>query len=258
MIKFLLMLLELAFSDDSQDTSEGSNDTDTGDLDDVILDDSDESTDDSTSDDSDVPEFFEIDGEKLTIDDIREYKKGFLRQSDYTRKTQEIAKLRREYQEAIELYDYLRGNPELVQKLLEEEPHAPAQNLTIDPRLHELDLKVRTLEIEKALGQIKREFPEANEVEILQIATEKMIPVEDAFEMWKGKNLDKIVDKKVKAQSNELIDNIKTKGERTKTLMKPTGKAPDVTLGLSDAEISFARKVGMTPEEYKKYKTYRR
>ena len=258
MIKFLLMLLELAFSDGSQDTSGGSDDTDMGDLDDVILDGSDEGTDDNTNDDSGAPEFFEIDGEKLSVDDIREYKKGFLRQSDYTRKTQEIAKLRREHQEAIELYNYLRGNPELVQKLLEEEPQAPAQNLAIDPRLHELDLKVRTLEIEKTLGQIKRDFPEANEIEILQIATEKMIPVEDAFEMWKGKNLDKIVDKKVKTQSNELIDNIKTKGERTKTLMKPTGKAPDAKLGLSDAEISFARKVGMSPEEYKKYKTYKR
>ena len=57
MIKFLLMLLELAFSDDSQDTSEGSGDTDIGDLDDVILDDSDEGTDDSTSDDSGAPDF---------------------------------------------------------------------------------------------------------------------------------------------------------------------------------------------------------
>ncbi len=38
----------------------------------------------------------DIDGEKVTLDDIREWKKWNLRQADYTRKTQELAREREE------------------------------------------------------------------------------------------------------------------------------------------------------------------
>lgn len=41
-----------------------------------------------------------VDGERLTLDEIREFKQGGLRQSDYTRKTQALAEERREYEES--------------------------------------------------------------------------------------------------------------------------------------------------------------
>lgn len=38
---------------------------------------------------------FEIGGEEVTLDQIQERKKGYMRQDDYTRKTQELAELRK-------------------------------------------------------------------------------------------------------------------------------------------------------------------
>ncbi len=51
-----------------------------------------ESDDDSEPDDAKEPEFLEIDGEKV---DVEEVKLGYLRQADYTRKTQAVAEQRK-------------------------------------------------------------------------------------------------------------------------------------------------------------------
>lgn len=239
------MFLYLALESDpegSQNNSEGDSGAETGDA-------------TETEQTETTPATFEIDGEQFTIDQIKEWRLGNMRQSDYTRKSQEIARMRREAQEAIELYEYLRRNPDLVQKLSEEATDAPeVRNISVDPVVQELDMKVRTMEIEKSLSQIKSEFPEANDIEILQIATDRRISIEDAFDIWKGMNLDKFL----KQKSTELAKKMTTNKEATKTLMNPNMKPPINNLGLSQAEIAFAQKLDMTPEEYKKYKNYKR
>lgn len=248
MFKKLFLLLWLAAEGDPQDNSDASEDAgnpvepDTGEVSEPT-----------------TPDGIELDGEILTLDQIREYRKGHMRQADYTRKTQELARMRQEHAEAIELYEFLRNNPEIAQRLQEESPVAPAaRELTVDPIIRELDMKVRTMEVEKALGLIKQAMPEADEIEILQIATDKRISVEDAFEQWKGKNLDKILEKRIKSQTEKMVDKIKENGQTTRTLMNPSLKPPTENLGLTSAEIAFARKMDMTPEEYKKYKNYKR
>lgn len=45
---------------------------------------------------AEVPPVFNIDGEEITLDQIKEWKADGLRQADYTRKTQEIAEQRRQ------------------------------------------------------------------------------------------------------------------------------------------------------------------
>lgn len=49
--------------------------------------------DQAAKDDGDV---IELDGEKLTPQQIKEYKAGYMRQQDYTKKTQELAQAKRE------------------------------------------------------------------------------------------------------------------------------------------------------------------
>lgn len=39
---------------------------------------------------------FDLDGEKVTAEQIKEWKQGYLRQDDYTRKSQEVAEMRKE------------------------------------------------------------------------------------------------------------------------------------------------------------------
>ena len=58
-----------------------------------------------------TPTTFNIDGiGEVTADQIKEWKNGNMRQSDYTRKTQDLAKERAEHKDALELYSYLRSN----------------------------------------------------------------------------------------------------------------------------------------------------
>ena len=47
---------------------------------------------------------------KISVDEIKEWKQGYLRQSDYTRKTQSLASQRQEYEDAVNLYKIGRAH----------------------------------------------------------------------------------------------------------------------------------------------------
>src|SRR5690606_40292122 len=71
-----------------------------------------------------LPDFWEIDGEKVTIDQIREWRKGYLRMDDYTRKTQRLSEREREIRELeqrlqplLQVERLLAANPHLYQAL---------------------------------------------------------------------------------------------------------------------------------------------
>lgn len=238
------MFLYLAAESDSEDNSDGG---------DPAVDTPDVGVD--TEQPSATPSTYDIDGEQYTLDQIKEWRQGNMRQSDYTRKSQEVARARQENKDAIELYEFMRNNPEIVQKLNEEVPdNEVAKNLTVDPRVIELDTKIRTMEIEKALDKVKSEMKDANEIDILQIATDRRITIEDAFQIWKGQNMDKIV----KSKASEIVSKTQENAQKTKTLINPNLKPPNGDLGLSKEEIAFAKRVDMPLEEYKKYKNYKR
>lgn len=77
-------------------------------------------------------EFVNLDGEEITLDEIREMKQGQLRQSDYTRKTQALAEQRKATQamadnldssiKAIESMIHEDENDEDLEELLEDDP----------------------------------------------------------------------------------------------------------------------------------------
>jgi phage I-like protein len=201
--------------------------------------------------------FFEIDGEKLTPEQIKEYRQGYLRQGDYTKKTQEIASLRKQNEQAVQLYEYLNSKPELIQKLreLDSEEVEELQNVykQQDPVVNELSLKVKSMEINHELEMLKVNDPNLNEIEILNLATEKTMPVKDAYVMWKGMNFDKLLKEQLAKQSANLTEQIK-KGQTVTTLMNTNEKSSSGSFGLSQTEMTMADKLGMTYEEYARWK----
>ena len=64
------------------------------------------------------PEFDLGDGRKATLSEIKEWEQGNLRQSDYTKKTQEVAQQREEVKELLEMKEFLKKNPDKLQKVL--------------------------------------------------------------------------------------------------------------------------------------------
>ena len=58
----------------------------------------------------------EIDGEKLTFDQIKQFKQGY---SNYSKQVNDYKALQEQSKEATDLFNYIKGNPELAQKLYE-------------------------------------------------------------------------------------------------------------------------------------------
>lgn len=216
---------------------------------------SDLSEEENVQDIQDTPQYIELDGEQLTLEQIREFKQGYLRQSDYTKKTQILAQERERLKEAVELYEYLQNNPEIAQRLVEEDTGvkniAPTQE---NQMLKDLSYKIATIELEAQLNNLKAKDPDLDEIELLTIANQRGVNLDDAYNIYRGLNFDKILEKKLKEQSANLTKQIQQNGNVTKTLISDADKAnKNANYGLSDAQLEMAKKLGMTPEEYAKW-----
>lgn len=205
---------------------------------------------------------YDIDGEQFSLDEIREWRKSGLRQSDYTRKTQEIAKQREEAKEALEVYNYLMSNQELVEKLIELDTENPVQanntKAKLDPiqkELQDLKTQLKIKDIDSDLNRITSKDKMVTDVELLEIATKSNCDVETAYNIWRGNNLDKIMAQREKELTAKIKSEIEKNQTVTKTLITTGDVAPTVNdYGLSDVEKVFAEKLGMSEEEYATYK----
>ena len=204
---------------------------------------------------------YDIDGEQFTVDEIREWRKGNLRQADYTRKTQELAKQRKEAQEALEVYNYLMSNQELVKKLVELDTENPVgaskAKEKLDPVRKELEdlkvqMKIKDLDVE--LAEITRNDKMVSDIELLKIANESKCDLRTAYNIWRGNNFDKIMAEKEKELTKRITEKIQKNADTTRTLISPADESPEVkTYGLSELQLAYAQKLGMTPEEYARY-----
>lgn len=168
------------------------------------------------AEDSDV---VEVDGQLMTVSELRQ---AGLRQADYTKKTQEIAELRKEAEQALTLFNALKNDPmNTVQTLwdglrtgkplgsgitnsprglpAEESPDIEAlveakiqERLASDPRLQELERERAMGEIDRIFGQIEHDYDvqlsDSDREFILRKAVETdTMDLEMVFTYWKAK-----------------------------------------------------------------------
>lgn len=108
---------------------------------------------------------FELDGKPITLEEARS---GYMRQSDYTRKTQEVAQTRAQLARAEAIHSALEANPEAALRVLGEhygvnfgQASVVEDNewgLPADPRLDAVTAKVHSLEQERVQERIDREL----------------------------------------------------------------------------------------------------
>ena len=209
-----------------------------------------------------VPSSYNIDVQDYTLDEIREWRRSGLRQADYTKKTQEVARQRKEAEEALEVYNYLMSNQELVQKLIEFDSSNPVQASNVkgklDPvqrEIQELKTQLKVKDIDAELNEITSKDKMVNDVELLEIATKTNCDIKTAYNIWRGNNLDKILAEREKELTQKIKSEIEKNQTVTKTLISNGDVAPTVKdYGLSDVEKAFAQRLGMTEEEYSIYK----
>ena len=212
-----------------------------------------------------TPNTYDFDGEQITADQIREWKMSNMRQQDYTARLQQVTQMQQQAQDALELYNYLKGKPELAQKLQEldsgvtQNPNLMNAVNNTNPmmeRLNALEANNIQMQIQNELSSILGKDKDVTDVELINIATANNVRITQAYEIWKGQNFDKLMQKKLAESSKQITQNIEKNNGITKTLIGEADKTntSDVNFGLAENELSFAAKIGMTPEEYSKWK----
>ena len=206
------------------------------------------------------PEYLDIDGEKVSLDELR---KGYLRQSDYTRKTQSLAQQRKDTQKAIELYEHINSNPELSEVLRNYDTYKNDALQKTDPVLVEVE-KLKQLQeeiaLEREITRLSRKYSDFDEVAVLNEASRRNVTdlefIYNAIKSTNQKSKGVDIEALKEEIRKELLNEMQSKDVGT-TIIGSKGVAPgekkeEVTLSNSEAKIAEA--FGLTKEEYLEHK----
>lgn len=210
-----------------------------------------------------TPEKYNIAGVgEFTAEEIREMKNGGLRQSDYTRKTQELARQREELKDARELFEYLRANPHIVEamKQAEQNPQSVAYRKAPTPEselLREIAYNQKAMETDMKLSALKQKYGDVDEVALFQKATE--LHTDDLEFVYKALNYNKTqldersVIEKAKAELKAELEKNREAVGTTVTTRQSSTPTPTQS-SLTDQERRIAAAMGLTESEYAKWK----
>ena len=212
--------------------------------------------------DSNQPDTVHIEGfGDYTLDELKEFKNGYLRQSDYTRKTQELARQREEANDALEVYEYLRNNPHLVNALMQMDngqvnpvvQKATPENAMMQQILH----TQKAMEIEMKLNDLKSKYGnDIDEVALFQKANQ--LKTEDLEFVYKALQYDNLVAEQanaVQAAATQMQAEIDANKSAVSTIVGTNqGAVTRPQKSLTDAEKAVAAKMGVSEADYLKWK----
>lgn len=203
---------------------------------------------------------------KVKIDDVKQWQQGNMRLQDYTRKTQEIAQQRKEAQEALELRDYLKNNPAVATALQNGTPLPEGVDYrntplgSLDPaskRVEALESDIATWKLDTELERLQGKYKDFDVVKVLQIADEKGITdLEFIYNSIKGQSTDvaSLKEQLMKEIRQSLTEEIRKDGLSTQTIINAGDTTPIANHGLNADEMHVAERMGLTYEQYAKYK----
>lgn len=197
----------------------------------------------------------------FTVDELKEFRNGYLRQSDYTRKTQELARQREEAQDALELYDYLRDNPQMVEALMKMDNGANAQTIQRatpeNAMMQQIIHTQKAMEIEMRLNELKSKYGnDIDEVALFQKANQ--MKTNDLEFVYKALQYDNLLAEKQQAQqtaANSLQAEIDANKKAVSTIVSPRqSNVVTQTPTLSADEKRVAALMGLSESDYLKWK----
>lgn len=204
-----------------------------------------------------IPDKVTIDGiGELSIDEI---KNGYLRNADYTRKTQELSQLRKQAEQAMKVYESVKQNPDLLSTV--------SQHVEI-PQENEFQQKYFDLLVEREIETLEKKYPDFNSQTALDLVIHKRATnLEDAYKIIKADELAKSqsqpqsIDIETLKQQirNDLLKELESTNSATQTIITTNDKPaiiPDTTPRLNEAELEFCRKTGTDPGEYAKWRDW--
>jgi hypothetical protein len=188
---------------------------------------------------------------------LTELRNGYMRQADYTRKTQQISQVAELARWAQDMQNALRDNPKGTVKYLQEalgigsESEDPWQDVDPDmqPVLSELqrtqaelaDLRSRSEQAEQAriqaevrveLDQMKSRYSDFDPQVVLPIAIETGLNMEKAYKLWKADRLEQ--DSAASAKAREKAEAAAAKREKARKASQKVAKGGSNVAASSD------------------------
>ena len=210
------------------------------------------------------PSKVHIDGlGEFTVDEIKEFRNGYLRQSDYTKKTQELARQREEAQDALEVFNYLRNNPQMVNALMEMNNGGNPQHVEkvqkVTPEatmMRQILHTQKAMEVEMKLNDLKSRYGDVDEVSLLRKANE--LKTDDLEFVFKALQYDSAIEKQ-KALEQQATQNLKAEIDANKKAVSTIvgtnqGNVVKQTPTLTADEKRIAALMGISEGEYLKWK----
>lgn len=191
-------------------------------------------------------------------DEVSEWRKGY---DSYNQQVQAYKELEARSKDALELYNYLYSNKDLAQKLYEfdKELQGGIQDKMPSKEKEEINsmrIEIEKMKIDKELASIKQKDPSVSELDLLQIANQNGVNLDLAYKIYCGSNYESRLKQELDKQSKNITSQIQNNNGVTKTLIQETDKAnnDNASFGLSAMEVKYAEKLGMSSEEYAKWK----
>ena len=201
---------------------------------------------------------------EIKPEDIKEWKQGYLRQSDYTKKTQELAKQREDMAAAVEVFEYLRQNPHLVEQLKSLDDKGAVNQGVMSKTAPENDMirqlwyTQKSMEIDMQVNRLKEKYgTQIDEVALFEKAAE--LGTEDLEFVYRAISFDnKSVDERAlidKAKAELKAELEATKRSVSTIATAPASQVQTPAKSLTDQEKRIANGLGLTESEYAKWKT---
>ena len=211
--------------------------------------------------------------QKVSLSELRG---GYLRQQDYTRKTQEVSDMRKRYQAYEEFDSLLKNNPELTREITQavakatctsqpepepldynqpsgQVPYGSSVPGDVGQRIAFLEDQLARKDVEAALDKLSEKYPDANVEEVVRYTLDKNLGV-DFETAYKAIAFDKAVSKA--SQEGEqrgvrsVIDAISDR-ELSFIPVAGGGQSPGLReMDLSNAEKQYAKALGISEKDY--------
>lgn len=204
---------------------------------------------------------------KVKLDDIKEWHKGNMRQADYTRKTQEVARQREEMQDAIEVFNYLKANPALVAKLKEIDQPGLVNTEVIDKASPQNDLlrtvwmNQESMRLDREVERLRGIYGEVNEVELFNKARDMRMDADNIEVLYKSMAYDgnkpQTIDKD--ALMAEMKQQLMAELQQNRTATTTIASVPAQPITTTPVELTAEEKrvadgMRMSYEDYAKWK----
>jgi len=150
----------------------------------------------------------ELDGEKIPVSEVKEWKQGYLRQQDYTKKTQALAEERRQLQELRMMFEQMFGQQPTAQTPpAGMPPYQQPYGVPQQPPEEEMQFATETEKrLYEELQQIKQAVGGLIQHQQVQVQNSALSYVENCINDFKGKHPD--ISEEQLAQVLEKANNL--------------------------------------------------